>query len=171
MLFLICAIFAFPCVSQTHIDKKSAGHQDVTFLVQEGQTISVKGNLKTGRNAVIIVRGTLQVEGDMIVQHDLNLVIEGEGKLIVGGNLETQSLQKKEIAVSGSGQFSVQNSFYAGANMQITFLGQGMIRAKKIIADNALTVSGTQNFLVSDCRCASANQACNFCNTLVADSL
>lgn len=167
-LVFISVCFSLPCVSQTH----TTDNQEVTFLVKEGQTVTVRGNLKTGVNAAIIVRGTLQVEGDMIIHHHLNLIIEGEGKLIVGGNLESQSLLKKEIAVSDSGRFTVQNIFHAGSNMQITVHDQGLIRAKGIIADRSLTVKGTRNFLVSDCRCKTAHDAaCDFCQSLVADSL
>lgn len=142
----------------------------LTFLVKAGQTILVKGNLEIGADAVIEVRGTLLVEGDMVINEDLNLLVTDQGKLVVKGDVVSNSTLIKNIMVTGAGQVRIDKVFQAGDNMNVITDQNGRINAQKVIAQQSAKIGGTRNFLIlSDCTCP--QQACNFCNLIPAAKL
>lgn len=152
--------------------KETAGVKKATFLVKAGQNILVKGNLELGLDAVVEVRGTLIVEGDMVISDNLALLVTGEGKLLVKGSVLCKSKLKKSILVTETGQFTIASFFHAGDNMDIVTYGAGLVSANKVVADPGARIGGTYNFTAPDCSCSSANKGpCNFCHMLAAAKL
>lgn len=134
------------------------------FLIEAGKSVVVKENCNIGPNTILEVRGSLLVEGDLVIRQDLELIIAGEGKLIVKGDVNSQSLALKTIQVLDRGEFTIEGTFNANENTKITTLGNGFITANRVVASSKAELSGTGQFITSACACDEGIN-CDFCKT------
>jgi cytoskeletal protein CcmA (bactofilin family) len=152
-----------------HPSPKKANHEGITFIVEPGRTILVKGDFLIESDAVIDIRGTLLVEGEMLVNKGLSLVIRGQGKLLVKGDLKNQSARLKSITVLDNGQLSIDGTLDTNENIEIITEGMGLIKASKIVVRDNASLGGTRNLEVSNCNCEQVSKKSepNICQLLV----
>lgn len=134
------------------------------FVIEAGKSVVVKENCNIGPNTILEVRGSLLIEGDLVIRQDLELIVAGEGKLIVKGDVMSQSLALKSIQVLDRGEFTIEGTFNANDNTKITTLGNGFITANRVVASSKAELSGTGQFTTSACACDDGIN-CDFCKT------
>lgn len=172
MAFLTATFLLFNNAVKTNVDKTmnhtvaASVSNKSRFLIEAGKSVVVKENCNIGPNTILEVRGSLLVEGDLIIRQDLELIIAGEGKLIVKGDVTSQSLALKIIQVLDRGEFTIDGTFNANDNTKITTLGNGFITANRVVAGSTAELSGTRQFTTLACACDEGIN-CDFCKTSV----
>jgi hypothetical protein len=134
------------------------------FLIEAGRSVVVKENCNIGPNTILEVRGSLLIEGNLVVRQDLELIVAGEGKLIVKGDVMSQSLALKNIQVIDRGEFSVEGTFHANDNTRIMTSSDGAISANRVVASKNVELTGTRQFTTLSCACDDGIN-CDFCKT------
>lgn len=158
-------LFSNGAVLKTKVDKAATPTNDKSrFLIEAGRSVVVKENCNIGPNTILEVRGSLLIEGNLVVRQDLELIVAGEGKLIVKGDVMSQSLALKSIQVLDQGEFSVNGTFIANDNTKITTLGNGTISANRVVASKTVELAGTRQFTTLSCACDDSIN-CDFCKT------
>lgn len=134
------------------------------FLIEAGKSVVVKENCNIGPNTILEVRGSLLIEGDLVIRQDLELIVAGEGKLLVKGDVMSQSLALKSIQVIDQGIFSIDGTFHANDNTKIMTLNDGAINSNRVVASKDVALEGTRQFTTISCACDDGIN-CDFCKT------
>lgn len=174
MAFITATFLLFNNGSAVKTNVDSTGnHKAVTaandksrFVIEAGKSVIVKENCNIGPNTILEVRGSLLVEGDFVIRQDLELIIAGEGKLIVKGDVMSQSLALKTIQVLDRGEFTIDGTFNANENTKITTLGNGFITASRVVASSTAELAGTRQLTTLACACDEGIN-CDFCKMSV----
>jgi hypothetical protein len=125
----------------------------IKFVVEPGRTILVKGDFLIESDAIIDIQGILVVEGSMVTSKSLDLIISGEGKLLINGGFKNLSTVHKNISVLDKGELSIGGTFKPNENIEIITGGLGVIKANKVFAGDRIRISGTRNLIAPDCNC------------------
>jgi hypothetical protein len=163
VFFLFSNFFGISVAPETATKTTISSFEDKSkFLIEAGRSVTVKENCNIGPNTVLEVRGVLLIEGDLVIRKDLELIVAGEGKLYIKGDVIAQSTAIKNIQVLDRGELSVEGTFNANENTKIMTQGGGSITTNRVVASKTVQITGTRQFVASACACDSGLN-CDFC--------
>ena len=128
--------------------------EKIRLIVAQDQQVRVKGNFLVKSYSDVEVYGVLVVEGDIRIYDRLSLMIAGNGKVVVSGNVTSFTSAQKEFTIQDQGEFIVMGLFTTGTETVISIAGNSVMSMDAILADSDLVLRGDGKILSNHCGCS-----------------